>query len=519
MRRAVFWAFFVAAAAVLAHGCGRGKPEPADERLADTDVLVWGGVEPKSLDPAKAHDGESLIVCDNFYDGLVTFADDGVTVAPALAERWDISDDGLQYTFRLRQGVTFHDGTPFNADAVVSHFGRRPAEAPPFSGVVGRVEALDGGTVRFTLTQPSGLFLKYLSMRFAYIPSPTAVHKYGEQYGGPASIPAGTGPFKFHAWDKGVRIVLDANANYWGEKPRLKRVICRSFENPAARLLALERGEIDGMQLPDLDVLQRMQQDPNITQIRQPALNVAYLAMDCREKPFDDVRVRQAVCHAIDKQQLVETLYGGLGRVAVNPIPPEVPGYDNDVEDYPCDPQQARQLLAAAGYPDGFDADLWYVSDPLPSLINAKEAALMIQSDLRQVGIRATLKSADRDAFLDEVGNDTHAMALFGWSAELPDADGFFGPLLSIPASQPPHAQNIAFYRSDPLQRLIEQARGETNQYQRLKLYRQACRLVHDDAPWVPLVHTSRVVLVRSNVHGIAVPLDGRIVFNAASKD
>jgi peptide/nickel transport system substrate-binding protein len=273
------------------------------------------------------------------------------------------------------------------------------------------------------------------------------------------------------------------------------------------------------MQLPDLNVLQGMQADPSIAQIRQPALNVAYLAMNCTRKPFDDVHVRQAVCHAIDKQQLVETLYGGLGRVAVNPIPPELPGYDNDIDDYPCDPARAYELLATAGYPGGFDTDLWYVSSPLPSLINAKEAALMIQSDLRQVGIRATLRAADRDAFLDEVGGGTHAMALFGWSADLPDADSFFGPLLSIPAAQPPHAQNIAFYRSEPLQRLIERARVETNQYQRLKLYREACRLVHDDAPWVPLVHTSRVVLVRSRVHGITVPLNARIVFNAASKD
>jgi peptide/nickel transport system substrate-binding protein len=273
------------------------------------------------------------------------------------------------------------------------------------------------------------------------------------------------------------------------------------------------------MQLPDLDVLQGMTQDPNITQVRQPALNVAYLAMNCTRKPFDDPRVRQAVCYAIDKQQLVETLYGGLGRVAVNPMPPEVPGYDNDVEDYTCDPRRAYGLLAAAGLADGFDADLWYVNEPLPSLVNAKEAALMIQSDLRQVGIRVTLKVADLAAFLDEVGAGGHAMALFGWSAELPDADSFFGPLLSIPAAQPPHAQNIAFDRSEPLERLIEQARGETNQYQRLKLYREACRLVHDDAPWLPIVYTSRVILVRSRVHGVGASLSGKIVFSTATKD
>jgi len=534
MRRAVLWAFLVVCAVALGPGCGprRGDDEKS---LSAKDVIVWGrGSDSKGLDPAKEEDGESLKVCDNIYDGLVRYVGERFEVGPALAVRWDISDDGLEYTFHLRSNVRFHDGTPFDSAAVVFHFRRQFDKTHPFYGVGGpnkywnamdmdsiveSVDAPDAATVRFRLKESCGVFLQYLTMHFAYIPSPTAIRKYGEQYGKPVSVPAGTGPFKFRDWDKGVRIVLEANADYWGEKPKIKRVIYRPFPDPTARLLSLRSGELDGMQFPELDVLQGMKEDANITQIRKPALNIAYLAMNCSKKPFDDVRVRQAVAYAIDKKVIVEALYGGIGQVAKNPIPPGMPGYNNDIEDYPCDPQKARGLLAAAGYPNGFETDFWYMSNSRPYIINPKEVALLIQSDLRKVGIRAKAETIEWGAYLDYVGKGKHSMALLGWSADIADADNFFGPLLSIPASQPPHAQNIAFYRSEPLQKIIEEARAATNQYRRVELYRDACRIVHDDAPWVPLVHTSQVVLVRSNVHGIKVPVITKIIFNTAWKD
>ena len=485
------------------------------QTLYDNTLVFGRGGDSITLDPAIIEDGESAKVCDMIYDTLVQYKENTTDLEPALAVSWTRSPDALTWTFHLRDGVQFHDGTPFNADAVVFSLSRPLVLFRDFhEQFINQIVAMDPLTVQIQLKTPYAPFISTLAGTSFSIVSPAAIQTLGEN-------PVGTGPFKFVRWEKGDKIVLNANDIYWTGKPALDCIIFRSIPDNAMRLVELQAGNLHVMEFPNPDEIPLIQGDPQLELLKQPSLNTGYLAMNMEKPPFDNLKVRLAINHAINKVDIVERFYQGLGIPAKNPIPPTLWSYDNSIEDYEYNPELAKQLLAEAGHPDGFDTTLWALPVPRPYIPDGMALAMAIQSDLQNVGINTTIVTDEWRAYLNRTANGEHDMAMLGWIADVADPDNFFYSLLSIPNAEKP-AYNISFYRSEELQNILDRARmstdadvqtlgdldmgrGEvvTDRDVRIRLYQQAQTIVHRDAPWVPLAHAQRVLVISKDVKNL----------------
>ena len=253
------------------------------------------------------------------------------------------------------------------------------------------------------------------------------------------------------------------------------------------------------MEFPNPDDLPLIRQDQNLKIIEKAGMNVGYLALNMDKKPFDRRKVRLAINHAINKDQIIDQLYQGLGIAAKNPIPPNMWGYAEDTQPYKYSPDLARQLMAEAGYEDGFKVTLWALPVPRPYIPNGRMLAEVIQSDLKQVGIQTEIVSPDWGTYLEKTKNGQHDMAMLGWSADFADPDNFLYYLLSKSSAKKP-AGNIAFYRSDEMQSVLDRARVDTKMEIRTQLYKEAQSLFHRDVPWVPLAHAKQIVVAQKNV-------------------
>lgn len=477
-------------------------------------ILVYGrGGDSVGLDPALETDGESFKVCDNIYETLVTFRPKSTEVMPGLAKAWEVSENGITWTFYLRRNVTFHDGTPFNADAVIFSLGRQLMTGHPFhkvegsyqywnsmsmSEIIQRIWKVESHLVKIKLKQPNAPFLSNLAMNFCAIVSPTAVQKWGDDY---PRHPVGTGPFRFEQWVKDDRIVLNRNPDYWGTLPKIEKLIFRSIPENSVRLIALMQGSIDGMDNVVPDFIPKIKTHPNLQLISQAGMNVGYLAMNLDRSPFHLVKVRQAVNHAINKQALVDNFYQGLALPAANPIPPTLWSYHEGIGGYAYNPERARQLLDEAGYPEGFKTTLWAMPVPRPYMPQPLKIVQAIQANLKEVGIEAQIVSFEWGTYLDKVGRGQHDMALLGWTGDNGDPDNFLYVLLDKSATEVP-ANNIAFYRSEPLHKILVEAQQEIDVGRRTILYRKAQEIIHKDAPWVPLVHAAQTAVFNKSVSG-----------------
>ncbi len=474
------------------------------------NTLIFGrGGDSITLDPAHIEDGESAKVCDMIYDTLVEYGENTTDLEPALAESWTRSADGLTWTFHLRQGVQFHDGTQLNADAVVFSLTRPQMVFRDFQEqFISEIVALDPLTVQIQLKTPYAPFISTLAGTSFSIVSPVAVQTLGEN-------PVGTGPFKFVWWDKNDTIVLSANDTHWAGKPALDRLIFRSIPDNAMRLTELQAGNLHVMEFPNPDEIPLIQGDPQLEILRQPSLNTGYLAMNMEKPPFDKLKVRLAINHAINKAEIVERLYQGLGIPAKSPIPPTLWSYDASLEDHVYDPELAKQLLAEAGHPDGFQTTLWALPVPRPYIPDGMALAAAIQSDLENVGINANIVTSDWATYLEKTANGEHEMAMLGWIAGVADPDIFFYPLLSIPNAEKP-AYNISFYRNAEMQEILDRARISTDREVRIQLYQQAQAIFHRDAPWVPLAHAQRILVIHRDVKNLKLsPLGWKYIRTA----
>jgi ABC-type transport system substrate-binding protein len=255
-----------------------------------------------------------------------------------------------------------------------------------------------------------------------------------------------------------------------------------------------------------------MEEDPNIELVQQPGLNVGYIAMNNDKEPFDNKLVRPAMNYAINRQEIIDAVYGSAGQVAKNPLPPTMWSYNDDIDPYPYDPAKARELLAEAGYPDGFSTDLWAMPVARPYNPNARRIAEIVQADLAEVGVEAEIVSYDWGTYLDRTDTGEHEMAMLGWTGDNGDPDNFLFVLLSIPAAEVP-AGNIAFWRNEEFNDLIVQAKQTFDQAERDRLYREAQEIFHEDAPWVTLAHSVVTVPVRTNVKNFVIYPTGKRVF------
>ncbi len=460
------------------------------------------------LDPHDITDGFSVNNTSNVFDTLVRYKPDSTAVEPSLAESWTVSPDGLTWTFKLRQGVKFHDGTPFNAEAVVFNYERQvDAKNPYHFGTfeyaeftfqnVKSVKAVNDSTVQWTLSAPFAPFIINMAMFSTAIASPTAIKKYGKDF---FKNPVGTGPFKFVEWVQKDHATYEANKDYWAGRPCVDRLIIRGIPDNTVRLLEMERGTVhmmDQVNPPDYD---RIRNNNNLVLFTGPGLNTGYLAMNTQKPPFDDRRVRQAVSYAVNKKALVDAFYGGIAAPAVNPMPPTIWGYNDKVKDYGYNPDQAKKLLAEAGFPNGLDTELWWPNRARPYLTQPQKIAEALQQQLAQANIRAKLVTYEWGTYLAKTRSAEHPMAILGWIGDNGDPDNFLYVLLDKDNATVGKASNIAFYKSDSVHRLLIQAQRVADQGKRAALYRQAQDLIHRDAPWVPLVHGARVGAYRKDV-------------------
>jgi len=479
------------------------------------NVLIFGrGADATSLDPAIVTDGESFAVTKNIYDTLVEYKGQTTDIEPALAESWDISPDGKTYTFHLRKGVKFHDGTDFNADAVVFNFDRwknandenKFAYYPSMFGgfgdksVIADVKALDDYTVQFTLRTPLAPFLKDLAMSPFAIASPTAIKKYGDKYGQAAAV--GTGPFKFKEWKSKDTITLVKNDDYWKKgEPQLDGVIFKVIPDNTARLNALKNGEIDLMDGVNPSDLKDVQGNKDLQIFYRPPMNVGYLGMTVTKKPFDNPLVRQAVNYAVDKKAIIDAFFAGAADPAKNPMPPSISGYNDDIQPYEYNPEKAKELLKKAGFPNGFKTELWAMPNPRPYMPEPSKIAVAIAHNLKDIGIDAEIKTFEWTTYLDKVKKGEAPMYMLGWTGDNGDADNFLYTLLSTDAIG---SNNNSFYSNPELDKLLKEAQTLTDENKRNELYKQAQVIIHNDAPWVPLVHSKPALVGKSTIKGFA---------------
>src|SRR5213083_2839178 len=473
-------------------------------------TLVVGLVaEPVALDPAQVTDLNSNRVGRRVAETLVAFAEGSTQIVPGLAESWTISRDGLQYTFKLRKGVRFHDGTPLDAEAVkfsierqivpdhpASKLGKYPF-ANYFFGNVKAVEPLDELTVRFILKEPRASFLDIMAAAAASIVSPTAVRKYGLDYG---SNPVGTGPFRFASWERGQRVVLEKNPSYWKFPVKVDRVIYRPIVEDQARLTELLTGSLDLIVGVPPDFVGQLESQGKVNVLRQVGAHVWYLGINNQKKPFEDKRVRQAMNYAVNKEALVRDVLKGTGSLSRGPVLPATWGAESSLKPYPYDPERARKLLAEAGYPNGFSTSLW-VLESGSGMQSPVAMSTVIQSNLKAVGVTVALQTMEWGAYLAKLRSKEQELFALSWMAGMEDPDMVMYPLLHS-SQWTPNGPNRALYKNETFDELLHQARLTTDQAKRADLYRQAQRLLVDDAPWIFIDHEIQTAAHSKRVQG-----------------
>ncbi len=493
---------------VLAVLVGLGLAPAAGAQPAGT--LVVGLVaEPVNLDPAQVTDLNSNRVGRRIAETLVTFPDESTQIVPGLAESWTVSKDGLRYTFKLRRGVSFHDGTPFNAEAVKDSIERQINPEHPlnklgkypfanyFFGNVKAVEVVDPATVEFVLKEPRASFLAVLTAGAASIASPTAMRKLGADY---ALSPVGTGPFKFATWDRGQRVVLEKNPAYWRFPVKIDRVVYRPIVEDQARLTELLTGALDLIVGTPPDYVSQLESNPKITLLRQVGAHVWYLGINNQKKPLDDKRVRQALNYAVNKDAIVRDVLKGTGSLSVGPVLPKTWGADGGLKPYPYDPERAKKLLAEAGYPSGFTTTLW-VPESGSGMQSPVAMSTVIQSNLKAVGVNVTLQTMEWGAYLAKLRSKEQELFALSWMAGNEDPDLVMYPLLHS-SQWTPNGPNRALYKNDTFDELLHQARLTTDEKKRADLYRQAQRILVDDAPWIFVDHEIQTAAHVKRVQG-----------------
>ncbi|MBX7151633.1 ABC transporter substrate-binding protein [bacterium] len=467
---------------------------------------------PLTLDPALTKETESSVVLANLFDGLVAQRAGKTAIDPGLAHSWEISKDGLVYTFHLRSGVTFHNGEPLTAAAVIFSFERQGNPKHPFywkdadysswkgfemTKLIKFLRAINDSTVEITLNNPDATFLNILSHHVCLIVSPSALQQYGKDF---YKHPVGTGPFRFASWNDDGDIVLLANGNYWNGRPYIDTLVMRSVPDAHQRWELLKAGAIDMMAAPSETDMAEIEKTPGIKFSKQPGLNISYLAMNMKKKPFTDARVRQAIVLAIDREKLVEEVFKAFGRSAKNPIPPMLIGYNDEIRPTPYDPAKARQLLTDAGFPNGFKTTLWTMPLTREYMPDPSKAATLIQKYLKDVGIEVTIQTFPWSEYLEKTYGGQHDMAIIGWVADVPDPDNFFYPLLDKSVAEKLPSSNIAFYSDNEMHQLILTGKSTADALERSNAYKKACEVFNRDLPWFTIAHSVTIVPMKEMV-------------------
>jgi len=506
-------------ALVFIAGCG-GAPESgepaAPEEESEKVFIIARGTDAKTLDCGYAyHEGE-IDLMYHLYDGLVKFKDDNsLDIEPALATDWSVSEDGLVWTFNLRDDVKFHDGTDFNAQAVEFSFMRILDENHPFyglgdqglaymdwllSGAISEVRAVDENTVEIELNEVFGPFLMYMGIYSQFIVSPTAVETYGENY---FQNPVGTGPFKFVDWKRDEYVEMVVNEEYWGEVPAIERIIWKVVPDESTRLMELQSGNVHAIKSISPAQLDTIMASDNLKLLQVAGSNLFYAAINHQAEPFDNLNVRQAFMHAINFDALVDSVYEGLGTRAVNPMPPTILGYNNDIQPYAYDPARAQELLAEAGYPNGFDMDLHVFAESRAYVGRPVDAAEIFKSDLAAVGINANIIVNEWGTHRSTLREFGHQVGFIGWF-DVPHPNNFLNLLVLRAVDNQ--------YENPELEALSDMALATIDPAEQEQYYKEMQEIIHRDVVLVPIAHSDYTAVVLEGVEGFRLDSLGNVL-------
>jgi dipeptide transport system substrate-binding protein len=513
------------------------EPSQGERQVAAAKTLVFCSEgSPEGFNPSLYTAGTTFDASSRqIFNKLVEFAIGTTNIEPALAESWEVSDDGLEYTFHLRRGVkwqTTQNFTPsreFNADDIVYSFMRQWDKDHPYHGVSGgayeyfngmsmpelikAIEKVDDYTVKFVLNRPEAPMIANLAMDFASILSAEYADKMMEA-GTPEKVdlePVGTGPFQLVDYQKDAVIRYQAHPDYWEGKAAIDNLTFAITPDASVRYQKLKAGECHVMPYPNPADLEAMAADPDINLLEQEGLNVGYLGYNTQQPPFDNPKVRKALNMAINKEAIIDGVFQGAGKVAKNPIPPTIWSYNDETVDDPYDPDAARAMLAEAGVSD-LKAKIWAMPVQRPYNPNARRMAELIQSDWAQIGVEAEIVTFEWGEYLErskDVNRD--GAILLGWTGDNGDPDNFLAVLLGCDAVG---GANRAQWCYKPFDDLIKQAKTVSDNDQRTEIYKQAQIVFKEQAPWATIAHSVVFKPVRKEVKNFKIdPFGGHVFY------
>lgn len=499
-----------------AAGAGKrlGHRTSGQEGAGGTLVAGWEE-DAANLDPSKTVCAHEVRIVNQFGNTLWGLEGTSSEYVPWLAESWSPSEDGLTWSVKLKPGITFHDGTPVNADAVKWSFDRWLIEGNPFYdgpygllsyylGNIGSVDKVDDLNLTFTLKAVDATFEGRMLVGYAAVVSPTAVQSMGKEAF--ALKPVCSGPFQVAEWEKGVRIVLNRYDGYWGEKAKVDQVIIRPIVENAARLTALQQGEVDIIVAMSPEFIPVIPSDPNLQLLQSQGNHIWWIALNMHQEPMKNVKVRQALNYAVDKQAIVDSILQGAATLTAGPMIQHSWGNDSTLTPYPYDPDKAKALLAEAGYADGFTTKFW-VPESGSGMIAPKEIAQIVQADLQKVGVTAEIVTQEWTSYVADWGGKGldaagYGMGEMSWNFSAPDPAEWLNPCVKTDAIAPA-AFNGGFYSNAAVDDLLDQAMTTFVQEERAALYQQAQKLMYDDCPWIFMFSANNVAAATARLKGI----------------
>lgn len=496
---------------------------------ASAKTLVYcSESSPEGFDPALYSTNSTWDASsETIYDRLTEFKPGTTEVAPGLAASWTISDDNLEYVLKLREGVKFQTTdffTPtrdFNADDVLFSYNRQIDKNSPwyaYSGaanwemfdamempnIVKEIVKVDDHTIKFVLNQPDASLLAKLALNFGAIMSKEYADKL-EASGNKIDLdhkPVGTGPFTFVNYQQDAAIRYAANADYWGGKPKIENLIFAITVDATARMQRLKAGECQMAPYPAPADIEALKADPALNVMEMAGLNVAYMAFNNLKAPFDNVEVRKALNMGVNKQAIVDAVYQGMGQVAKNGIPPTMWGYNDKVVPYPYDPEAAKKMLAEAGVKD-LKMKIWAMPVSRPYMPNARRSAEMMQADLAKIGVGVEIVSYEWGEYLKQARDKNRDGAvILGATSDNGDPDNmlsFFFVCSAVGSS------NMANWCYKPVDDLLQKGRVTTDKAERTKIYEEAQQIIHDQAAWMPIAHSTVVLPMSKKVKGFVM--------------
>lgn len=522
--RAVFWRVYFVLLGVVA--CDAQATRAPHRRRDPGALVVAQATGAISLDPVRVTDNESIEAGTLLFDGLVRWKPGTTDIEPGLATTWKTSEDGKTWTFTLRPRVTFHDGTALDAQAVVYSFERviDPAHPQyvdgPIDGIywrllfkdVEKVTALDPHTVTITTKRPYAPLLGELAM-FPIV-SPAAVTKWGPAF---KEHPVGTGPFAFESWVMGEQLVVKRNPRYWGKAAALERIVFQTVVDARQRLIDLESGSVDiaAAILPDEQAFVELH--PELRLHHVASNDVSYLAFNTQHAPFDEVMVRRAASHAINKEPIVKLAFQGRASAADGPLPPTQWGYHTPATQYRYDVAAAKRLLQRATADGKYDPTkvfrLYAPTTPRPYLTQPERVARSLEAALEDIGMNVDLVLQPYREHRESVERGEHDLALFGWIGDTGDPDNFLYVLFHSDNAVIGSAQNIAFYRDTKVDQLLIEAQEAPDQAMRSGLYAAVQDHIAAAAPWVPIAHSEVVLAARRSLSGVVLSPLGHPIY------